>query len=177
MWRALAFGRTGLSVCISMNLRSASEILKKCVMFAEAVKMLSKGALTYTASFDKIVFSNGARVMSLPGGNDGSSVRGWTIRGALVLDEAAFFPHLERLMAAVAPTLTTSPDAELVISSTPSGKNHPFYKMWCNALDSDDWFASLITIEDAIKQGLDVDIEHLHQLCPDPIVFDQEYRC
>lgn len=111
MWRALAFGRTGLSVCISMNLRSASEILKKCVMFAEAVKMLSKGALTYTASFDKIVFSNGARVMSLPGGNDGSSVRGWTIRGALVLDEAAFFPHLERLMAAVAPTLTTSPDA------------------------------------------------------------------
>ena len=121
----------GLSICVSINLRSASEIIRKCVQVAEAVKLLSKGAITYTSSFDKVVFSTGQRVISLPAGNDGSAGRGWTLNGgALCLDEAGYLRNLGDLLTAFGPTLTTSPDSELILTSTPSGKNHMFYKLW-----------------------------------------------
>lgn len=71
--------------------------------------------------------------------------------------------------------MTTCPNAELILASTPSGRNHMFYKLWCDALEDDDWFASKVTIEDAVEQGLNVSIEQLHKLCPDPIAFAVEY--
>ena len=126
---------------------------------AEAVKLLSNGMITYTAAFDKIVFSNGARVISLPGTMEGAAVRGWTVNGALVIDEAAYIRGLDTLLQALAPTMTTCPNAELILASTPSGRNHMFYKLWCDALQDDDWFASKVTIKDAVEQGLNVNIE------------------
>ena len=44
----------GLAICISVNSRSASEIISKCKQFAESIKVLSNNAITYTASFDTI---------------------------------------------------------------------------------------------------------------------------
>lgn len=175
--KALQYGKNGLSICISINLRSASEILNKCKQFAEAIKVLSKGAITYSASFDKVVFSTGSRVISLPGTMDGAAVRGWTVNGALVIDEAGFIRGLDDLIQALGPTLTTSPNAEFIVASTPSGKNHKFYDMYCTALNDDNWYVSTITIHDAVAQGLNVDIQQLHNLCPDTDKFAQEYEC
>lgn len=86
--------QNGLSLCISTGARAASEIIRKCVQFAEAVKLLSKGAITYTSSFDAVKFSNGSRVVSLPS-NDPEKLRGYTIRGCCVIDEAAYISHLD----------------------------------------------------------------------------------
>lgn len=149
-YTSLLHGREGLSICVSTNLRSASEIMKKAVKYAEAVKILTHGAISYTSSFDKVQFSNGARVMSVPAG-DGSAGRGFSIKGALLIDEAAYISHLDELMQGIAPTLTTCKDAQLILASTPSGKNHPFYKIWCNALEDDQWFTSKLTVLDAIN--------------------------
>ena len=171
---ALKYGSSGLSICVSTNLRSASEIIRKVTKVAEAVKMISNGKLTYTSSFDKVMFSNGARVMSVPAG-DGTAGRGFSVKGALLIDEAGYIPHLEDLLQGIAPTLTVCKDAQLVLASTPSGRNHPFYKLWCQALENDEWFASKVTINDAIAQGLEVDLEQLHKLVPDPIAFATEY--
>lgn len=168
--------QNGLSLCISTGSRAASEIIRKCAMFAEAVKLLSNNSIDYTQSFDSIKFSNGCRVISLPSSDDGSTLRGWT-SVCTVLDEAAFIPKLNIQLNAIAPTLTRDPNSELIFATTPAGMNGDFYKLYQNALQDPAWYVQTTTIHDAIQQGLKVDIEALHTLCPDPEVFAQEYEC
>lgn len=164
----------GLSLCVSVNSRSASEILKKCAQFAEAVKTLSDGKITYTASFDSIKFSNGSRVLSLPSTSD--SLRGFSAQ-CVCIDEAAFVWRLDEILQAIGPTLTRDPNAELVLTTTPAGKNGDFYDLYQRSLDDDSWYVQTTTIHDAIAAGLKVDLDALHTLCPDEDVFKQEYEC
>ena len=164
----------GLAICISVNSRSASEIIAKCKQFAESVKVLSNNTITYTSSFDTIRFSNGSRIMSLPSTAD--SLRGWSAQ-CVVVDEASFVWKLDKIMQGLAPTLTRDPDAELILTTTPAGKNGPFYALYNNALNDPQWYVQHTTIHDAIADGLNVDLNSLHSLCPDPDVFAQEYEC
>ena len=164
----------GLAICISVNSRSASEIISKCKQFAESVKVLSNNAITYTSSFDTIRFSNGSRIMSLPSTAD--SLRGWSAQ-CVVVDEASFVWKLDDILQGLAPTLTRDPDAELILTTTPAGKNGPFYEMYNNALNDPQWYVQHTTIHEAIADGLNVDLNSLHSLCPDPDVFAQEYEC
>lgn len=66
--------------------------------------------------------------MSLPSGNP-AALRGWSAQ-AVIVDEAAFCEHLEDVMAAIAPTLTRDPNSELILCTTPAGKNGPFYELY-----------------------------------------------
>lgn len=94
--------------------------------------MLSHGAIQYSASYDKITFSNGARVISLPSSTDGSSLRGWTVgpNGVLAIDEAAFVRNLDEILQAIGPTLTRNATATLMLTTTPAGMNGPFYELF-----------------------------------------------
>ena len=129
--------QNGLAICISVNSRSASEIISKCKQFAESVKVLSNNAITYTSSFDTIRFSNGSRIMSLPSTAD--SLRGWSAQ-CVVVDEASFVWKLDEILQGLAPTLTRDPDAELILTTTPAGKNGPFYELYNNALNDPQWY-------------------------------------
>ena len=165
--------QNGLSLCVSTGARAASELVKKCIQMAEAVKMLSNGLLDYSASADCVKFSNGSRVLSLPSGNP-SALRGYSAQ-AILLDECAFIERPDDVFAAIAPTLPRDPDAELIVASTPAGKSGFFWKLWNEA--SDDWYKQRTTIDDAVAQGLEVDIAELEKLVGDQEVFDIEYRC
>lgn len=168
-YKALA-KKNGLSLCISTGARAASEIIRKCQQFAEAVELLSNGEITYTASYDSVKFSNGSRVLSLPGSTDGANLRGYTAQ-CVAIDEACFIPHLDEIITGIGPTLTRDQNAELILTTTPAGKNSPVYKMLQSAMDDPDWYCQRTTIHDAIKQGLKVDLKALHSLCPDPDKF------
>lgn len=98
-----------LGLVVSVNLRSASELLSKVKLWAEAAKQASKGKLDYSAAADKVVFSNGARVLSLPATSD--SLRGFTCNTICAIDEAAFCPNLEEILQAISPTLSRTPSA------------------------------------------------------------------
>ena len=165
--------QNGLSLCVSTGARAASELVKKCIQMAEAVKMLSNGLLDYTASADCVKFSNGSRVLSLPSGNP-SALRGYSAQ-AILLDECAFIERPDDVFAAIAPTLTRDPEAELIVASTPAGKSGFFWKLWNEA--GDDWYKQRTTIDDAAAQGLEVNIAELEKLVGDQEVFDIEYRC
>ena len=165
--------QNGLSLCVSTGARAASELVKKCIQMAEAVKMLSNGLLDYSASADCVKFSNGSRVLSLPSGNP-SALRGYSAQ-AILLDECAFIERPDDVFAAIAPTLTRDPEAELIVASTPAGKSGFFWKLWNEA--GDDWYKQRTTIDDAAAQGLEVDIAELEKLVGDQEVFDIEYRC
>ena len=165
--------KNGLPLCVSTGARAASELVKKCIQMAEAVKMLSNGLLDYSASADCVKFSNGSRVLSLPSGNP-SALRGYSAQ-AILLDECAFIERPDDVFAAIAPTLTRDPEAELIVASTPAGKSGFFWKLWNEA--GDDWYKQRTTIDDAAAQGLEVNIAELEKLVGDQEVFDIEYRC
>lgn len=165
----------GLALIISTGARASSETMKKVTQFADAVKLMSGSRIDYTASADCVKFNNGSRVMSLPSGNP-SALRGYTAV-ATIIDEAAFIERPEDVLAAILPTLTRDANAELVVASTPAGKNSLFYEMYNSALNDEEWFVQTTTIYDAKDAGLNVDIDSLKTLCPDDDIFKQEYLC
>ena len=168
--------KNGLSLCISTGSRAASEIIRKCEQFAEAIKVLSDGEIDYTSSFDSIKFNNGSRVLSLPSSTDGSNLRGYT-GNCVCIDEAAYVSHLDNIMNAINPTLSRDDNAELILTTTPAGKNGDFYELYSDALNDDNWYVQYTTIHDAINDGLNANLQSLKTLCPDKDVFAQEYEC
>ena len=110
----------------------------------------------------------------MPSGNP-AGLRGYTAQCVLI-DEAQYIEHFDDVIAAIAPTITRDENAELILASTPAGKNSPFYKMWNDALNSDEWYTQHTSIYDAVKNGLKVDIEKLRTLCPDPDIWKMEYE-
>ena len=161
-----------LGLCVSTGQRAASELLKKVKQMAEAVKVVSKGLITYTDNADSVTFSTGSRIVSLPSNPDG--LRGYTA-SVVCIDEAAFVPFVDEIYQAIAPTLTRDKNSELVLCSTPAGCSGLFYDLLQNADDS--WYVQTTTIEDAVKDGLQVDIGQLKKLVGDPDIFGQEYMC
>lgn len=115
-------------------------------------------------------------MISLPSSADGANLRGFS-SSCTVIDEAAFVPRLDIVMQAIGPTLTRDPNAELIFTTTPAGTNGFFYKLYQDACASLDWYVQHTTIHDAINDGLKVDLDSLHSLCPDAAVFAQEYEC
>lgn len=79
-------------------------------------------------SVTKIEFENDARILALPGGEEGKTIRGLAGARLIVLDEAAQIP--DDVLAAVRPMMATNPKAELIALSTPFGKRGWFYEAW-----------------------------------------------
>lgn len=138
---------------------------------AYAVQTLSGGRIGYTASADQIRFVNGSRVVSLPSGNP-AGLRGYTAQCVLI-DEAAYIENPYEVYAAIVPTLTRDKEAELIVASTPAGKHGLFWDLW----NQEGWYKQETTIEDAVKDGLDVDVNALRAAVIDPEVWDMEYMC
>ena len=93
----------------------------------------------------------------------------------MLIDECAFLERPYDVLGAISPTLTRDKDAELIVASTPAGKQGLFWDLYSKSDES--WYIQKTTIEDAVNDGLDVDIEQLKELCPDQEIFDQEYYC
>ena len=111
--------------------------------------------------------------MSLPSGNP-AALRGYTA-ACTIIDEACYIEHPEDVFSAILPTLTRNPEAELILVSTPAGMQGKFFEIWSN--DDESWYKQSTTIEEAIEDGLKVNLDELKKLCPDPEIFAQEYQC
>jgi hypothetical protein len=71
-------------------------------------------------------FSNGSRIISLPGSQ--KTVRGFTAPDLIIIDEDE--QAEDELFGALLPMLTNSPDGRLILASTPWGRRGHFYKIW-----------------------------------------------
>lgn len=167
-----------LVACVSVNLRSSSELLAKCEMWSEAYYLVGKTLgqdFSYKASFDKVEFANGSRILALPGNNP-ASLRGFT--GSIVLDEFALVQNDEDIWAAIAPIITnqlTGKDKFIFVCSTPTSKNTRFAKIWYD--DTDKWSKHSLTIYQAVEQGLKANTEELKSLINDDLIWRTEYLC
>jgi phage FluMu gp28-like protein len=111
--------------------------------------------------------------MGLPANPDG--VRGLT--GDVVLEEAAFFKDGYKVYQAIFPSITRNKDYKLIAISTPRAKNDVFAHIWQMSENNPLWFRQKLTIYDAVKYGLDVDIESLRKAIPSEDIWKQEYLC
>ena len=79
-------------------------------------------------SVTKVEFQNESRILALPGGEEGRTIRGLAGARLIVVDEAAQVS--DELLAAIRPMMATNPRAEMIALTTPKGRRGWFYDAW-----------------------------------------------
>lgn len=162
-----------LTIIVSVNQRSADELLRKVKQWALACKTFSD-LVDYSENASSVTFNNGSRVISLPASP--ASLRGWS--GDVILDEFAIIENDEEIFQAVLPVITskmTGKQKTLTICSTPTSLDTQFSKIWHT--DDSQWSKHRYNIYECVEQGLQADPELLKEIVNDDLVFETEYLC
>lgn len=170
--------------------RQSLETLQKCKEWVEAYGLAIADALEERESAhpqalmksSSIVLENGSRIIAVPGRPD--TVRGFSAN--LLLTEFAFFEDDEATWRAVLPSITNPLRGGLKkvrVISTPNGKQGRFFKIVDENLLNPvpgrklSWSVHKVTIHDAVRLGLPVDIAQLREGMDDAEGFAQEFEC
>jgi phage FluMu gp28-like protein len=170
--------------------RQSLETLAKCREWSEAYKFAIEDAFDTRMGdhpqallkSSEILYSNGARVIAVPGRPD--TVRGFSAN--VLLTEFAFFDDPEATWRAVLPSITNplrGGEKKMRVISTPNGKSGRFYQIVDENLLNPKagrkmaWAVHKVTIHDAVRMGLNIDIEQLREGMNDAEGFAQEYEC
>jgi hypothetical protein len=95
--------------------------------------LIKAGAELKSDNVYEIELENGSRVLALPGSDE--SIRGLTVDGWIVADEAARLP--DDLIAALRPMRARRPQARFAMLSTAWSRTDPFWTAW--ASDEQSW--------------------------------------
>jgi Terminase large subunit, T4likevirus-type, N-terminal len=117
----MIFTPGSLSVIACPAQRQSAEAVRRV---REAV--LAAGAKLKSDNVYGLELENGSRVLALPGTDD--SIRGLTVDGWIVADEAARLPH--ELFAALRPMRARRPQARFAMLSTAWSRTDPFWTAW-----------------------------------------------
>lgn len=120
--RALFYPKS-LCLLVAPSLRQSSENFRK---ISDALEAISPKPELEEDTKLTLKFSNGSRIISLPGSQ--KTVRGFTAPDLVIIDEDA--QAEDDLFGALLPMLTNSPDGRLILASTPWGQRGHFYKIW-----------------------------------------------
>lgn len=163
--------------------RQSLESLSKCREWAEAFGLAiadileersGPGAMMSRAT---IVFPNRSRIICVPGKPD--TVRGFSANVALT--EFAFFDDPDATWKAILPSITNplrGGEKKVRLFSTPNGKSGRgarFYRIVTEGAPT--WSVHRTTIEDAVREGLPVDIGELRRAIGDETAWAQEFMC
>jgi phage FluMu gp28-like protein len=130
LWTAL-YEPGALVLFVSPSLRQSSELFRSCMLFFQRLKDVP--ALDQESAL-RATFSNGSRIVSLPGSE--RTTRGYSKASLIIVDEAARIE--DSLMGALRPMLATSKDGgKFVMLSTPAGTRGAFYEYWSSG--GEDW--------------------------------------
>ncbi|MFI0477415.1 terminase large subunit domain-containing protein [Paracoccus jiaweipingae] len=117
----------------------------------------------------EVAFPNGSRITALPANPD--TARGFSAN--VILDEFAFHAKSREIWAALFPVISKGRQ-KLRVISTPNGKGNKFYELM-TAEDS-VWSRHTVDIYEAVRQGLDRDIDMLRAGMADEDAWAQEYE-
>lgn len=117
----------------------------------------------------EVAFPNGSRITALPANPD--TARGFSAN--VILDEFAFHAKSREIWAALFPVISKT-GLRLRVISTPNGKGNKFFELM-TAQDS-VWARHRVDIYEAVRQGLDRDIEMLRKGMADEDAWKQEYE-
>ena len=103
--------------------------------------VLKAGATLTTDNKYGIELANGSRVLALPSTDD--SIRGLTVDGWIVADEAAYLT--DQMIAALRPMRAQRPEARIVMLSTANTRTDPFWSAWESGGNS--WNRIQVTVD------------------------------
>ncbi len=160
-------------IILSAGERQSREVMHKIRMHCQAMRIhasISGNDVMSGASFKTMeaTLPNGVRILALPA--NPMTARGFT--GDVFLDEFAMHRDDAEIWAALFPTLLRG-EGELDVASTPRGKGNHFYRM----RDNPRFATSIVTLRDAIKQGLVANEAELREGIADEFAWRQEFCC
>lgn len=117
----------------------------------------------------EVIYPNGSRITALPANPD--TARGFSAN--VILDEFAFHAKSRDIWAALFPVISKS-GLRLRVISTPNGKGNKFYELM--TADGSVWSRHVVDIYDAVRQGLDRNIDELRRGMADEDAWAQEYE-
>jgi hypothetical protein len=151
-----------LSAIVSPSQRQSSEVATRA---RSGLRELGERLVQDSTSLLRL--PNDSRVLSLPG--SARSVRGWSVDGVLVLDEAAFLDP-ETFVVARA---TTATGGRIVVQSTPAGEGGLFHELWSDTPAG--WARMRVPTAEAPTVSAEFMAQERKALPPD--LFAQEYEC
>ena len=168
-------------VILSAGERQALEWMEKAKWWTEKINEVQKVAFDYAEIREghealinraEIRFGNGSRITAIPA--NPATARGYSAN--LVLDEFAVHEKPFDIWAAIYPSITNPLNGtkKLRIVSTPKGRGNKFADLWEH---NANYSKHKVTIEDAVKSGLPIDLEELKAGVDDPDIWAQEYMC
>jgi len=119
------FWPSSLCLITAPALRQSSEDFRKVLFFLDELEQ-SPGLIEDTRL--TLQLANKSRILCLPGGNEGKTVRGFSAPDIIVEDESSRCS--DDLHASLLPMLATKPRSRLILASTPWGRRHHFYEIW-----------------------------------------------
>jgi hypothetical protein len=161
----LAAMNGGTALIVSPALRQSQEVFRDVARLYR--KLERRPAERKAESALRIEFANQGRVIALPGGEAGDSIRGYTV-DLLLVDEAARVS--DELFVAVRPMVAVSGGA-IVAASTPAGMFGWWYDAWVGAAD---WERVRVPWTDCPRLGVSVIDAEREAL---GVHFAQEYEC
>jgi len=163
--RALYYPRS-LCLLIAPSLRQSGEDFRKVQDCLDTVMprpiLLEETKLT-------LKFDNGSRIIALPGGNDGRTVRGYSRPDIILVDEAA--QTSDDLFHSLLPMVTRNPASKIIMASTPFGARGIFHHLWTEG--GEEWHKIKVTADQ--NPRLDQDLLAEIRRTMEPWRFAQEY--
>ncbi len=136
-----------------------------------AVKHMESLGIEYMEDRNSLILPGGKRIFFLP--SNPRTVQGYT--GDVYLDEFAWHLKSHLMWQAVVPSITVG-KKRLTVLSTPYTTYDKFGEIWNNPDKYPRFSRYKITIYDAVRDGLNVDIEELKSLF-DEQTWRQAYEC
>jgi phage FluMu gp28-like protein len=160
-------------IFLSAGERQSRELMEKARQHCQALKIAAdyyddRSFADLSAKQLEIILPGGVRIIGLPA--NPQTARGFT--GDVFLDEFAMHTADRDIWAAMFPTLLRG-DGELDIASTPKGRSNMFYEL----RDNPRFTTNLITLPDAIAQGLEVKADEIRSAMGDEELYRQEFLC
>lgn len=160
------FHDRSLCLLVSPSLRQSSENFRKV---SDALDYLSPKPELEEDNKLTLQFSNGSRIISLPGSQ--KTVRGFTAPDLIFIDEAS--EAADELFTALFPMFTSNPKGRLILGSTPKGQRGFYHRLWTEA--GPEW----LKIMKKASQNPRLDpaiLEEARRTLPD-WEYRQEYEC
>lgn len=165
-------------ICLSSSESQSKELMEKAQMHNEFMGKIEAHLSEKEVFFEDkkfsqldLNFTNGSRVIGLP--SNPRTARGYS--GDIVLDEFAFHVDNKKIWQSMFPSITRG--YQVLITSTPQGKNDKFYHLWTEAQKDSRWYSQQTDIYQAVKDGLSQDPEILHSGIKDEDIWQTEYLC
>ena len=178
IYSALARGRSSSWLVMSRGERQAREAMRSHIQrHARAYGMALEARIDVEIEIDGQTYradewdaGRGCVVTALPANPD--TARGYSRN--LWLDEFAIHQKDREIWAAVYPSITRG-GLKIRITSTPKGKKGKFYEI--DTSTDGQWSKHVVTIHQAVADGLPADIDELRAGLADPELWRQEYLC